>query len=376
MEFKKIIKKICEESSKSEEEIRKSIDEKVEELSGLITKDGAALIIANEFGVKIDPQASKKVVGLSKISEITQSKVPVSFNSKVIRKYDKNEFGSEENRGSVQSLLVGDETGITKLTFWNDHLSLLDEVKEGDILSVENAYTRENKRDPQRIDIHYGQYSSLEVNPKDIEVTLKQMNPSDIEFSHKKIEELEDNHRNVKISGIITEFEVPRFYFADPKTFKKVIRDDDKYINPQSGEEVDPIKVPIVNFKMDDGTSNISIVGFRDKAEKVTKSSREDLIDMNIDDEKFQKIKEKLVGSKVEVGGNVSLSTLTGEKQFLINDVLGIEFKTIDEISKELVEEEKETKKEDTSVSQEEKKQEKEDELLNDIEEIDFDDDL
>ena len=100
MEFEKIIKKICEESSKSEEEIRKSIDEKVEELSGLITKDGAALIIANEFGVKIDPQASKKVVDLSKISEITQSKVPVSFNSKVIRKYDKNEFGSEENRGS------------------------------------------------------------------------------------------------------------------------------------------------------------------------------------------------------------------------------------------------------------------------------------
>ena len=388
MEFDKIVSKICEETSKPKEEILKLIDNKVEELSGLITKDGASLIIANELGIKIDPQVNKKVVDFCKISDITQSKVPVSFISKVIRKYDKNQFDMQGNIGYVQSVLVGDDTGIIRTTFWNDNTKILEEVKDGDVLEIENAYTRENKQDSSRIDVHYGQYSNIRINPENIKVEVKQMENQNIDFTHKKINEVEDNHKNIKVSGVITDFEIPRFYFADPSSYKKVIRDEDKYVNPNTGEVVDtPLRVPIINFVIDDGTSNISVVGFRDKAEKVTKSSSEDLIDMNVDDEKFQKIKEKMVGSKIEVGGNVSISNLTGEKQFLINDVLKIEFKTIEEISKELVEEEdsqnnqseseevsNENESENTNESKE--KKQSEDDLLDDIEEIDFDDDL
>ena len=388
MEFDKIVSKICDETSKPKEEILKLIDNKVEELSGLITKDGASLIIANELGIKIDPQVNKKVVDFCKISDITQSKVPVSFTSKVIRKYDKNQFDMQGNVGYVQSVLVGDDTGIIRTTFWNDNTKILEEVKDGDILEIENAYTRENKQDSSRIDVHYGQYSNIRINPENIKVEVKQMENQNIDFTHKKINEVEDNHKNIKVSGVITDFEIPRFYFADPTSYKKVIRDEDKYVNPNTGEVVDtPLRVPIINFVIDDGTSNISVVGFRDKAEKVTKSSSEDLIDMNVDDEKFQKIKEKMVGSKIEVGGNVSISNLTGEKQFLINDVLKIEFKTIEEISKELVEEEdsqnnqreseevsNENESENTNESKE--KKQSEDDLLDDIEEIDFDDDL
>ena len=48
-----IIAKILKETSLSEAEINTKIDQKLDQLSGLISKEGAAHIIANELGVKL-----------------------------------------------------------------------------------------------------------------------------------------------------------------------------------------------------------------------------------------------------------------------------------------------------------------------------------
>jgi len=366
MEYQKIVEKIMEKTSKSNEEVEDIIKSKIDELGGLVTKDGASLIVANDLDVEIESSESNNnsVSEILKIEKITQSKVPVSLHCKVIKKWDRRSFGEEGAGKGVQNVVVGDETGSISLTFWNEDTKLLDDVKENDILTIENGYTRENYKDNKKVDVHYNsQYGALKINPEGIEITPKPYVPDKINFEYKKINELEDNHKNVKIKGIVTEFEVPRFYFADPNTFKKVINDDGKFVNPQTGEEVTPLKVPIVNMTIDDGTSQLNVVGFRNKAEDLTGHQAEMLCDMNIDDETFAKLKDTMVGRKLEVGGNISISNLSGEKQLLVNEILeGTPVKTVNEIAEELTENKEKT--------QEVKKK------TEDIEEIDFDDDL
>ena len=48
-----ILAKIHEKAGISEEEIRKKIDDKITELSGMVSEEGAAHIIANSLGVKL-----------------------------------------------------------------------------------------------------------------------------------------------------------------------------------------------------------------------------------------------------------------------------------------------------------------------------------
>ena len=56
-----IIEKIKEKSALTEEEINSRIKQKMEQLSGLISEEGAAHIIANELGIKLFEAVSGKL---------------------------------------------------------------------------------------------------------------------------------------------------------------------------------------------------------------------------------------------------------------------------------------------------------------------------
>lgn len=378
-EKEKLLQNLIEKSGKTKEEIDKLVAEKVNELSGLVSAEGAIYIVANELQVRLDVDKPKKDASMKKIEEITEPKTPVSFLAKIIRKYDRVNFStSKGSEGSVQSVLIGDETGIIRLVFWNDKVDLLDNIQERDNVKVENAYTRENTNS-ERIEVHFGQYSDLEVNPDGVDVQLKELNPTDIELTEKKINELEEGERNIKLTGMVTDFDIPRFYLACPHTFKKVFQDEGKYLSPVHGE-VEPVKVPIVNFVIDDGSSSIVVVGFRDRAEQLTGINSEQIIGLTEDIDKYREFSKKIIGSSVTLGGNVSISNLTGEKQIIANQVLDIEFQTVDEVAEDLINEDKPAEKPAEKKDDKKKKEDDisidEDDIDIDVEEIDFDDDM
>ena len=57
--YEQIIEKIQEEKGLSKEEIGKRIEEKVKDLSDLISKEGAAHILAHELGLKVFHELKK-----------------------------------------------------------------------------------------------------------------------------------------------------------------------------------------------------------------------------------------------------------------------------------------------------------------------------
>ena len=386
-EKEKLLKNLAELTKKSEKELQKLVLDKINELSGLVSEEGAIYIIANELGVKLANDKVKKnasTAEFKKINEITEAKMPVSLVCRVIKKYDKVTFSTKTGgEGSVQSLLVGDETGVIRVVFWNDKTEMLENIKEKDVLRVINAYTRENPN-LERIELST-QYSEVEINPKDVDVKLKEFIPTGIEFKSKKISELNEGDKNIKLNVIVTDFEIPRFYFACPECFKKIFQDEGVQKCAEHNEIV-AIKIPIVNLVVDDGENTINIVGFRDRAENLTGAKAEEIISLTQDIDKYKHFSRKMVGSKMDIAGNVSVSSMTGDKQFLVSQVLGVEFKDVSQIAEELVSESKSSKskskkEEKKSESKKEEKTAKEkaafeDEIDLEIEEINIDDDL
>ena len=380
-EKEKLFEDFIKKSGKSREEIEKLVADKVNELSGLVSEEGAIYIIANEVGIRLDHDRPKRELNQLKIDEITQPKTPVSLACKVVKKYDKVNFSTDSgSEGSVQSILAGDETGVIRVVFWNDKTELLDSVQEGDILKIINAYTRENTNS-ERIEVHFGQYSDIEVNPQGIEIEVKEFVPEDIEFEEKKVNEISEGDKNIKISGIITTFDIPRYYFGCPDCYKKVFQDEGTY-KCAMHDEVEAMRIPIVNIIVDDGSGSISVVGFRDRAQDLTKLEKEKLLELTEDIDKYNEFNKTIVGSKVEIGGNSSLSPLTGENQILVNQVMSLDLKEIEELAEEIIkEDEKEASQEPKEDNENKKKKtEKESDFLDDddldIEEIDFNDDL
>ena len=350
-EKEKLLENLISKSGKSKDEIEQLVNDKVNELSGLVSSEGAIYIVANELGVRLDAEKPKREVAMSTIEEITEAKKPVSLQCKVLRKYDLVNFSSQKGtEGRVQSLLVGDETGIIRIVFWNEQTENLDQIQEGDILKIINAFTRENTNS-ERLEIHYGQYSDMEVNPEGVSITVKDTRPESIEFTSRKVSDLQEGERNIKLEGVITDFDIPRYYLACPHTFKKVFQNEGKYLSPTHGE-VEPIRVPIINVVVDDSTGSIPAVGFRDRAEHLTQFQSDDIIALAEDIDKYRDFSKKMIGSKVEVGGNINVSNMTGEKQLMINQVLNVEFKDLEEVAQEMTQESKDNSQSTTNTNE------------------------
>ena len=370
-EKEKLVENLIEKTGKSKEELSLLINDKVNELSGLVSEEGAIYIVANELGVRLEAERPKKEVELVRIENIKEPKVPISLLIKVLKKYDKINFTSKKgNEGSVQSILAGDETGIIRITFWNDQTDLLENIHEGDILKIINAYTRENTQKPERIDVHYGQYSDIEVNPEGISIETPEFKPMGFDSTDKKISEIEEGDKNVRIEATITDFDIPRFYIACPNCFKKALQDEGVSKCAEHGE-VEAIKVPIVNLIIDDASGTIPIVGFRDRAEKITGLSSENIISLTEDIDKYRDFSNKIIGAKTIIIGNVGTNSMTGETQIMLNNI------ELVEIDESKVRVEKENKKEEENKQENVVNEDVSDSIDDiEIEEIDLDDDL
>lgn len=65
--------------------------------------------------------------------------------------------------GKLCSLLLKDETGTVSLNLWDDGTALSEQIKPGDVVQVENAYTRERF---EETNLNLGKRGTLTVNPE------------------------------------------------------------------------------------------------------------------------------------------------------------------------------------------------------------------
>lgn len=304
--YDEIIERIKKEANLTEQEIEERIQKKLKQLSGLISREGAAHIIANELNVKVFSDITKKKY---KINEIPVGLRNIGISGKVIKNYGVREFSTERRSGKVGSLLVGDETGTIRLVFWDDSLTnQINDIKENDIVKVKGGYVRENQGFKE---IHLGNNSSLSINPEG-EVIENVVVREKRELFKKKISELSENEF-VEVIGTVVQIFEPRFYNACPECNKKVSLDGEKY-NCLAHGHVMAKKIPIVNLYFDDGSENIRVVLFRELVPQFLGLSEDALLNLNPD--QFEELRNKILGKQVKIAGRVSKNDMFSRLEF------------------------------------------------------------
>lgn len=168
-----------------------------------------------ELGVDFSTTAKD----VMKISELEENTYDVSLKVKVQRVFRVSTFTKKDgNDGKVLAMVVADESGSTRLVFWDDKADEVEGIEAGEVIKVNRAYTRPN-RDGSEIEVHVGRSSVIERGLKE-EIDTAESTPtfssSAEPLGMKDIADLEIGMSDVDIEGkIATIYEMKTFTRKD-----------------------------------------------------------------------------------------------------------------------------------------------------------------
>ncbi|MBI4158759.1 hypothetical protein HY500_00700 [Candidatus Woesearchaeota archaeon] len=311
LNYEDIISKIKEDRGLSEDEINTRVNEKMVQLGDLISKSGAAHIVANELGVKLYDLNKRKF----KIKDLVAGISSVDVVGKVLTLYGIREFSRNNTVSKVASILLGDETGTVRVVVWDTkQIALLENhgLVEGGVIRVKNAYVKENNGFKE---MHVGSRGELELN---IDEEVGEVKFNSIVSERKEKRKITDlNHGDfANLNGYIVQVFEPKFYEACVECNRKVLLDNGKGRCEQHGE-VETRKNAVLNFYLDDGSGNLRVVAFRDNVKKLIPDPES--LQGNI--EKFESYKNKLLGSFISVDGKAVKNMMFDRIEFIANNI-------------------------------------------------------
>lgn len=277
-----IKKKIQAQKGLSMDEIDARVAEKMKQLAGLISEEGAHHIVANELGVQLIPEAGNR-----KIADLLPGMRDVNQDVRVVQVYELRTFQSKfsEGEGKVCSFLAGDESGVIRVTAWGALAESVLKLKPQDVVSLKNGYIKDNNG---RAELHLNEKSEIVVNPDGVTVggaPQRSEEGQSQEYVRRKISELTRGDFRVELLGTVVQVYDPRFF-----------------------ERKDGGNGAVVNIMIDDGTGNIRVGCFDDHAAKALGLDLPKLLSRS--DDQFEEEKTALLGAIVKVRGRAKLNTV------------------------------------------------------------------
>jgi replication factor A1 len=121
----------------TKEEFEQRVDAKIDECGDLVDEPAAAMMVVGELG-----REHVKIKGLFAKSSL------FSFFGKVIDKTEPKEFDrADGEKGWVATLLLGDETGTTRVVLWDQKAGAALDVADGEVLEIIGRHPGKNTRE-------------------------------------------------------------------------------------------------------------------------------------------------------------------------------------------------------------------------------------
>ncbi len=294
----------------SKEELETKIKEKINDLSGLISEEGAAHIIANELGVDLTPSTGQQLT----IKEIYPGMRNVTTVGKVVRTFEVREFSKGDKSGRVFSFLMGDPTGTIRVVLWNDQINEVGAVAVDSVVRVCDAFVKESMRG---CELHLGDRGKLELNPAS--VTIPSVRET-LSFERKKIEELDPSHQGVEIVGTIVQVFDPRFFMVCSNCNKKAVESNGSFSCAEHGV-VTPLLSYVLNLIIDDGSGTIRGVFWKSQTTKLLNKSENEMNIYKNEPRQFEEIKTDLLGEQLKLIGRVVKNDLFDRLEFSVQVV-------------------------------------------------------
>lgn len=309
-----IVKLIKEKFKVDEKQILDEIKQKVYEFSGLITEEGAAMLVAREYGINVT-----ELKTFTNLSELVGGMKNVNVRVKVFKVIPSREFEKKDgSKGYLKVFLVGDHSDFARVVFW-DELALEAEeikIKTGDVLKIYNARTKENIFG--EIDIIVNRNTTIEFDKKD---DLPSVDELLDKFSKNRYERLSGNLESIgyyEVFGMISAVFGNNFFFKTcPICGNKVGKFDEKYLCDIHGE-INPKNSLFLRFELNNFSGNLRVVAFKDVAEKIVGMKIEDL-------EKIENLKDflikTLIGKLLLIRGRARKNRILNILELIANEV-------------------------------------------------------
>ncbi len=320
-----IISQIKEKKGLSEEDIKLKISQKRDKLSGLVSEEGAAHIIANELGIDLMESIRKHGLKINKL----KPGMRVGVTGKVVKCYEVRSFVRNEKTSKVGSFLIGDDSGLIRIVLWDEnHIAKMEngEIKPDTILKLENGNVKENNGYQE---MHLGNFSQLEINPEgveDIQVVQRANASSEMGESEVKISKLSEANAgdNLTVYGTIVQLFEPRSYDGCSECAKKVI-DGKCMAHPMAIAK----KIPILNFFVDDGNAGMRAVAFRDTAASLLDLDDDGMQGLIGNPTAFEEIQKKVLGTQKVLSGRITSNELYNRNEFMVRAVVNMDPKDV-----------------------------------------------
>jgi len=299
--YDKLAQKIARSSGLDIDEITRRVEAKRAKLSGLISKEGAAQIVAAELGINFDKEKLK-------INELIDGMKRVNVVGEIIEIYPVREFKTDTREGKVANLVLADDTGNVKVVLWDtNHIELIEtgKIKKGDVVEINQASLRNNE-------IHLSGFSDIKLSNEVLEEVITEKS-----FAEENIENFRQG-LSVRSRAFIVQVFEPKFFEVCPECGKKIIISGEGSTCETHGKVV-PVKRALLNLVLDDGTGNIRAVLFSEAIEKLGFNLKND----------FLKEREKFLGKEMFFGGQIRKNKMFENLEMIVEDVKDVEIEEL-----------------------------------------------
>jgi len=287
--YEQLLERVAKSSGLELGEIGRRVEAKRAKLSGLISKEGAAQIVAAELGVVFDNERMK-------ISELVQGMKKANVVGKILRVFPVREFNKNGREGKVASFILADDTGNIRVALWDTHhIELIEsgKLKEGDVVEINNAGIRNGE-------VHLSSFADIKKSLEKMDAVVEGRNYQEMKLKDCAV------GQTVKVRANIVQVFEPK-YFNDKNT----------------GE-----KKAVMNVVLDDGSEAIRGVLFGEDIKKIG-FEEEEIFEI----EKFEGKKSEIIGEEKYFLGNVRMNQFFNRAELIMN---GVEELNVGEVIKEL----------------------------------------
>jgi replication factor A1 len=274
-----LVEKISRHSGLSTEEIDKKVEAKKSKLSGLISKEGAAQIVAAELGISFENE-------MLKLKELSEGLRRANITGKITRVFGVKEYNKNGRSGKFASFTIGDETSNTRVVLWDsNHVALIESgnLNVGSVIEIRGASVKNGE-------VHVSAFSDIKPSEKKFDEVKEVSTPNVSNFSEAKEGGL------VSVRAFIVQSFEPRFFDSKKNEGEKGV---------------------LFNVILDDGTASMRSVLFGENIKKL----------LNVDDaglfslDTLNTKRAEIIGEEKIFTGSFRMNSFSNNLEFSVRNI-------------------------------------------------------
>jgi len=299
--YLRVLDKIARISGIEKEEIERRVEAKRAKLAGLISREGAAQVIAAELGIDFDKEKLK-------LEELLPGMRKVNTVGKIINLSPIRTFTTKKgDEGKVCNLIIADDTSNIKVVLWDtNHIELIEKgsISEGKVVEISGGSMRDNE-------LHLGGFSELKPSSKIFEKVKTEKLIREKNISSFRIGD------SLKVRAFIVQSFEPRFFYVCPECKKKAVSGSEGFICAEHNKVI-PEKRALINIVIDDGTETMRTVVFHEQIKNLGVTEFEN-------SEKLLNQREDLLGKEMSFTGNVRTNKFFNNIEFIADEIQDVD---------------------------------------------------